>query len=71
MINLCFVTAFLLIEPVADEFYLVFPGLSQRKRCSGLYLTHAGLALSDTMVLRAEIIEATDKIGLREERSRR
>ena len=56
---------------MADEFYLVFPGLSQRKRCSGLYLTHAGLALSDTMVLRAEIIEATDKIGLREERSRR
>ena len=49
--NLLLATFLLLISAAAIGFYLVYLGLRQRKRSSGLGLMHAGLALTGSIVL--------------------
>jgi hypothetical protein len=62
--NLLLASFLLLISAVAIGFYLVFLGLHRRKRSPGLGLTHAGLALSGSVVLFTEIfIGPTDKLN--------
>jgi FtsH-binding integral membrane protein len=62
--NLLLATALLLISAIAVGLYLVFLGLRQRKRSSGLALAHAGLALSGIVVLFTEIFTSpTDKMN--------
>jgi hypothetical protein len=53
--NLLLATLLLLISAVAIGFYLVYIGMHQRKRSPGLGLTHAGLALTGSIVLFTEI----------------
>lgn len=53
--NLLLVSFLLLITAVAIGFYLVFLGMHQRKRSPGLGLTHAGLAVTGSIVLFTEI----------------
>ena len=62
--NLLLATALLLISAVAVGLYLVFLGLRQRMRSTGLALAHAGLALSGIIVLFIEIFTSpTDKMN--------
>jgi hypothetical protein len=62
--NLLHATTLLLISAVVVGIYLVFLGLSERKRSPGLGLTHAVLALSGIMVLFTEIFTGpTDKLN--------
>ncbi len=62
--NLVFASALLLVSAVAVGVYLVFLGVRQRKRSTGLGLTHAALALSGIIVLFAAIFAGpVDKLN--------
>jgi hypothetical protein len=62
--NLLFVSIFLLITAVAIGLYLVFLGMSKRKRLPVLGLTHASLALAGIIVLFTLIFTGpTDKLN--------
>ena len=53
--NLLLATFLLLISAATIGFYLVYLGLYQRKRSTGLGLMHAGLGITGCIVLFTEI----------------
>ena len=64
IMNLLFVSIFLLITAVAIGLYLVFLGLHKRKSSTGLGLTHASFALAGIIVLFTQIVTGpTDKLN--------